>query len=421
VAVSREGLATKRAVDWREAILCALNTVPSHREAPKTIGEIAGSLTCGNSSERLGLAGATVTFLDLFGVLAWEGERCGFKHQIPDYFRHSLAWYLSHGKPLLSNWDRPGTSKTITIDNLLDSAPYFLKALEQRRSDISQHEGLDMGFSRLQPVGVVAIKATIGAAAFFLHQWDKRAEQHQLIGGRQRPDEDQREAAARELREELEAPDLVLGRDYDLKILTSTAIKFAEVSRTYGAITQYDLWVYSAVFRSPLPPRPSDVTWISAAEMRAGTTLSGGRISKLSRLLDGNPKLLEAIEDSIDNLDELELTSRLNIKPSAQPVEGAVVRLAPAVRVSSDAPTSYTPTNERQPVSVFISYSHKDERLKSELDKHLSSLKREGLVRVWHDRMISPGSDRKRDISAELGSAQLILLLVTASFFASEF
>ncbi|MGA7238646.1 MAG: TIR domain-containing protein [Bryobacteraceae bacterium] len=421
--------------------MSALKAVPSHLEPAKSVAEIADLTAPDDSSIRLSLAGATVVFLDLLGLLAWEGERCRLKHQIPSYFRQSLAWYLTFGKPLLANWDRPGTSKTITINNILDTAPYFLKAIEQRRLDIALRENLPAGSSRIQPVGVVVIKDTVNKVACFLHQWDRRAEQYQLIGGRQRPDESHHETAARELREELDAPDLVLGRDYDLVALTATPVSHSEVSRTYGAITEYEFWTYWARFSGELPPLPSDVKWISTAEMRAGRTLAGDRISKLSQLLDGNPKPLEALEDSVNpvrrtNLplyeggshsprrhtksdeDATELSGKTN---NLDRVVNGAAYTAPLNAATEAGISSPRQAGNGKPISVFISYSHEDERLKKELDKHLSVLKRQDIIRVWHDRMISPGSEWKRDLEIQLNSAELILILVSASFFASEF
>jgi tetratricopeptide (TPR) repeat protein len=38
------------------------------------------------------------------------------------------------------------------------------------------------------------------------------------------------------------------------------------------------------------------------------------------------------------------------------------------------------------PIRFFISYSHADESLRAEIEKHLKQLKRQGLISVWHDR-----------------------------------
>jgi len=40
------------------------------------------------------------------------------------------------------------------------------------------------------------------------------------------------------------------------------------------------------------------------------------------------------------------------------------------------------------PLSIFVSYSHKDEEIKNELLEHLSLLKREHLISDWNDTHI---------------------------------
>lgn len=71
--------------------------------------------------------------------------------------------------------------------------------------------------------------------------------------------------------------------------------------------------------------------------------------------------------------------------------------------------------------TVFFSYSHVDETLRDQLEKHLSGLKRQGLIESWHDRRIIAGQGFDSEISANLESADVILLLVSADFLASEY
>lgn len=71
--------------------------------------------------------------------------------------------------------------------------------------------------------------------------------------------------------------------------------------------------------------------------------------------------------------------------------------------------------------NLFFSYSHKDEELRNELEVHLSMLKRQGLIRAWHDRRIGAGNDIHSNISAELENADIILLLVSANFLSSDY
>lgn len=70
---------------------------------------------------------------------------------------------------------------------------------------------------------------------------------------------------------------------------------------------------------------------------------------------------------------------------------------------------------------VFISYSHKDEALRAELDTHLALLRREGAIDVWSDHRIAAGSELDASISDALESADIILLLLSADFIASDY
>ena len=73
------------------------------------------------------------------------------------------------------------------------------------------------------------------------------------------------------------------------------------------------------------------------------------------------------------------------------------------------------------PVRTFVSYSHKDEYLRAQLDTHLKLFQRLGLIETWHDRRIPPGEEWGMEIDENLEKAQLILLLVSADFLASEY
>ena len=70
---------------------------------------------------------------------------------------------------------------------------------------------------------------------------------------------------------------------------------------------------------------------------------------------------------------------------------------------------------------VFYSYSHADEKYRERLETHLSVLRRQGLIREWHDRKIFAGDHWKDEIDLWLDKSQIVLLLVTASFIASEY
>ncbi len=64
-----------------------------------------------------------------------------------------------------------------------------------------------------------------------------------------------------------------------------------------------------------------------------------------------------------------------------------------------------------QPIELFYSYSHRDETLRDELEKHLSLLKRQGVISAWHDRKILAGEEWKGEIDEHLDTADVIRFL----------
>ncbi len=72
-------------------------------------------------------------------------------------------------------------------------------------------------------------------------------------------------------------------------------------------------------------------------------------------------------------------------------------------------------------LKVFYSYSHKDEHLRDQLESHLSLLKRQGFIEQWHDRKIGAGNDWKGVIDENLEKADIVLLLVSSDFLASDY
>lgn len=71
--------------------------------------------------------------------------------------------------------------------------------------------------------------------------------------------------------------------------------------------------------------------------------------------------------------------------------------------------------------NLFFSYSHRDEDLRNELEIHLSTLKRQGVIKTWHDRRIGAGKDLDIEIDSNLEIADIILLLVSPYFIASDY
>lgn len=73
------------------------------------------------------------------------------------------------------------------------------------------------------------------------------------------------------------------------------------------------------------------------------------------------------------------------------------------------------------PLNVFISYSHKDEDLKEELEVHLANLIRQKKINPWQDRALEAGTEWDAEIKAQLNAAHIILLLITPRFMASGY
>lgn len=70
---------------------------------------------------------------------------------------------------------------------------------------------------------------------------------------------------------------------------------------------------------------------------------------------------------------------------------------------------------------IFLSYAHADEDLKKELDKNLMPLKRSGKIETWSDRELIAGQEWNEEILDELNKAEIILLLISIDFIASQY
>ena len=111
--------------------------------------------------------------------------------------------------------------------------------------------------------------------------------------------------------------------------------------------------------------------------------------------------------------------SSISTEIPGEPVRAAEPR---ATRATLSAPPSApAPVDSGSPLQVFYSYAHEDEDLRKALEKHLSLLQRSGLIESWHDRRISAGDEWEDEINEHVRSAQVILLLISADFLASDY
>jgi hypothetical protein len=72
-------------------------------------------------------------------------------------------------------------------------------------------------------------------------------------------------------------------------------------------------------------------------------------------------------------------------------------------------------------VEVFCSYAQEDATWLSKLEAHLSLLKRQGFVSLWHHRLLVAGADWSHEIDTHLNTASIILLLISADFLNSDY
>jgi hypothetical protein len=77
--------------------------------------------------------------------------------------------------------------------------------------------------------------------------------------------------------------------------------------------------------------------------------------------------------------------------------------------------------SDAKPIRLFYSYSHRDEALRDELERHLASLRRRAFIQEWHDRKISAGREWENAIDTNLETANIILLLISSDFLDSDY
>ena len=71
--------------------------------------------------------------------------------------------------------------------------------------------------------------------------------------------------------------------------------------------------------------------------------------------------------------------------------------------------------------SIFISYSHKDEKWRAEIEKHLQPYLQGGRIEAWSDQNIEPGQNWQVEIQNAIQRARIGLLIVSPDFLASSF
>lgn len=74
-----------------------------------------------------------------------------------------------------------------------------------------------------------------------------------------------------------------------------------------------------------------------------------------------------------------------------------------------------------RPIKIFYCYAHEDDALQEQLAKHLSLLRRLKDIVTWSHRHIQAGAEWKRESETQLDDANVILVLISADFMASDY
>jgi 8-oxo-dGTP pyrophosphatase MutT (NUDIX family) len=307
----------------KEVFTCVLNQIPWHKNNPEWTTKdkliSASKLTCTQDVHFIeGYIESIILILDLFDLIDIKDDSFRIKGQIPFYFINCLKWYITNDEKLISNWDRPGVGHDINVNNLLDKAPYLLKLLEYRKKEICQIKQKPIESSRKQKVSIVLIKTEYKKIPYFLFQWDTRAEQFQLIGGRSREGETEFETAKREFNEEIQLHDFVYNRDYTLEPLISN-IKITDISRSFGALTDYEFSFFLAKIKIKKIKLTEVDRWISIDEMEKGRTKNGKIITDILYFKFFNKNLpdgFKGVDNSLNQNQIMKFFEHVELKPS---------------------------------------------------------------------------------------------------------
>ena len=101
------------------------------------------------------------------------------------------------------------------------------------------------------------------------------------------------------------------------------------------------------------------------------------------------------------------VTGKQSVPPVSKPVKSS--------------PESPMTAPKKDTLEVFFSYAHEDEDIRDKLATHLKLLERQKVISAWYDRDISAGDEWEEEILEQLQQADIILLLISADFLASDF
>jgi nucleoside phosphorylase len=87
---------------------------------------------------------------------------------------------------------------------------------------------------------------------------------------------------------------------------------------------------------------------------------------------------------------------------------------------SSTSPSPTPKPNTSDSFEIFYSYAKEDEGLATQLQKQLTMLKQQKLITDWYASKVAPGQVTSKEIMEHLNTADIILLLISPDYIASE-
>ncbi len=108
--------------------------------------------------------------------------------------------------------------------------------------------------------------------------------------------------------------------------------------------------------------------------------------------------------------------SPININVPTHPTSGN-----PGSQSGSPATTAGSGSTPPGPKKIFFSYSKFDRDYLEQLLRHLSVLRRKGKIAAWDDHQILPGEEWDDAIRNQLTHADIILMLVSSDFLATDY
>ena len=237
-----------------------LRAIPQSRHDPRPLHDLPGGDAVG-----WGLA----ALLETWGAVELSDAGIRAVSQPAYYFLHSLAAWAETDGHIIEDWSEEHGART---SEGLQHGTSLVFLLEQERLRRHPHAPA----IRFVAVAEVLIVRP-GEPKMFLVQWDARAGQYQVIGGRRKEDRDWQEpieqTAIRELEEELCEQVSHEAEDFELDFLAAFE-GGKRLSPSFGALTAYHFTFFHARNLPPITLCPHD-RWVTRDELLAGRTSDG--------------------------------------------------------------------------------------------------------------------------------------------------